>query len=558
MTRETVGIVLELFSLLALVILVTRSAIFGNVGFAISSFMLGVFGYCAYVVLAVLIYLGVVLITGKHRTASRKVTVSAILLFISLVCLIHAITVAAGGISYNGYGSYLGECYRAGENSFFRTTAGGVLFGLVVYPFAKLTTSVGAYVIFSVLTIVFGYLLYSAIRGSKFTHRKKDAADAQPRAGLTSDTSGIYDLNYAAAQAPAAEQAQSQVQQQLQQAQQTVTSAAAAAERSKRLYAIGEEFDLKTRRELRQDRRTEAQQQQQRARQEQSAPYATPYSKSRELLYPNRPSGDTSWYRDHFGSTAVASSKTASVSSTDTPYSNYTGNLIFDKDSYFNNPNRGKNSAEQYANSFRSGKSVTEGHELHTPRTPAPTEEVNAASAAKETPKTYSEMYTDEVENNISYSVRPKKIVTDTTADSAASVSVAANSLAFLLARLSAERRRATAYSPPAVKPFPIFPFPPPLSMRAAAAFMRTREGGGIPRRPRALLFRYPAEKVTPSKRRGSRRRPGSAARRTGRRTAPASPRAAARRTRSRRYPPPSCARAPPARAADSGTSPYR
>ena len=44
-TRETAGIILVLFAALALAVLFTRDVIFGSVGFAISSFLLGVFGY---------------------------------------------------------------------------------------------------------------------------------------------------------------------------------------------------------------------------------------------------------------------------------------------------------------------------------------------------------------------------------------------------------------------------------------------------------------------------------------------------------------------------------
>lgn len=80
LTRETVGMVVVLFAALALLILITRSLIFGSVGFAISSFLLGTFGYCSYAVLAALFYLGFVLITGKRITAGKKMTALCVLL----------------------------------------------------------------------------------------------------------------------------------------------------------------------------------------------------------------------------------------------------------------------------------------------------------------------------------------------------------------------------------------------------------------------------------------------------------------------------------------------
>ena len=152
LTRETIGFVLVLFAVIALVVLISRSVIFGSVGMAISSFLLGVFGYCSYVVLAALIYTGIVLISGKKIAAKGKTVALCVLAFIFLACLVHTITSQVGGISSRGsYGEYLSACYRAGENSFFRTTGGGVVLGLVVYPIIRLTTYGGGYIFFSLV-----------------------------------------------------------------------------------------------------------------------------------------------------------------------------------------------------------------------------------------------------------------------------------------------------------------------------------------------------------------------------------------------------------------------
>ena len=74
-TRETVGLVLALFTLVALVMFVSRGAIFGEVGEAVSSFLLGVFGYATFVVFALLAYASVALVSGKHIKASAGTVV---------------------------------------------------------------------------------------------------------------------------------------------------------------------------------------------------------------------------------------------------------------------------------------------------------------------------------------------------------------------------------------------------------------------------------------------------------------------------------------------------
>lgn len=386
LTRETVGMVVVLFAALALLILITRSLIFGSVGFAISSFLLGTFGYCSYAVLAALFYLGFVLITGKRITAGKKMTALCVLFFCLLVCLVHTITAAVGEIAYGSYGEYLSDCYRAGENSFFQTTGGGVIFGLVVYPVVKLTTSVGGYIIFSLLMAATAYFIYAAKSGNSVfaaprpAQKRREQAET-PVEAATRNTNGAYDLNYAgtAYAQPAAPAFRSEPQPYA--AAQTEIPAADAypqspVDQSKRLFAVGETFDFKTKREInKENKRAEAQ----RREQQRAAEPVSPYAQSRSILYPQ----------------------------SDAPIgSNYTNNLIFDSNSYFNNPNRGSVSREQYSNNFKDVSSFSEGHERST-RTE------NTATAAPIS--SYANLYEDGEDGNITYSNKPKKIVTDTT-----------------------------------------------------------------------------------------------------------------------------------------------
>lgn len=418
LTRETLGFVLILFAAVALVILITRSVIFGSVGFAISSFLLGTFGYCAYAVLAALIYGGIVLISGKKIAVRKKTAALCILAFVIFVCLIHTITSQAGGISSRqSYGAYLSACYRAGENSFFRTTGGGVIVGLVVYPVVRLTTYVGGYIIFSLLLAATAYFIYASRASVSAERRRRKQEQERMTDAAARDTSGLYDLNYAepvqqSVQDPAAQYGQPQQYDASQMPQyqppQQYQPQAHYEDPSRRLFAVGDEFDMKSRREMRQDRRAEAARREEILQPQPQQPQQplTPYAQSRSILYPDNASG-------------------------------YTNNLIFDSDSYFNK-NRGKISEQQYSNNFRSTPtSYSEGHERsNRTETPRADTKPQSAPSASQTPASgvssqaqgsapsasYSALYSDDAESNITYTNRPKKIVTDTTRDAQADV----------------------------------------------------------------------------------------------------------------------------------------
>ena len=125
-------------------------------------------------------------------------------LFSLFVCLVHTITADVSGIAYGSYGGYLADCYTAGGNSFFATTGGGVIIGLVVYPVVKLLSSVGGYIIFSLLMLGTGFLVYRSVKkNGAEKQRAKERRAQKERAMVDSaaaDTSGLYALNYAGLQ----------------------------------------------------------------------------------------------------------------------------------------------------------------------------------------------------------------------------------------------------------------------------------------------------------------------------------------------------------------------
>ena len=185
-TRETLGMTVLLFCGLMLLMLLTYNAVFSGLGVAVCTFMYGTFGYGSYLVLAALACLGVWLVFEK-RPAVRLRTAAAVGITLAvLFMLFHAVTTR--DFDMNGYGAYLAECYSSAESGFAGYTFGGVISGLIVYPIARGTTFIGAYVIFSILLALCGYLTFLVIRMDVLTrgNRRTKAAAAEqtlPAAG---------------------------------------------------------------------------------------------------------------------------------------------------------------------------------------------------------------------------------------------------------------------------------------------------------------------------------------------------------------------------------------
>lgn len=150
-TKETAGMTLLLFSALAFLIAVTRSLMFGEVGIAITAFLLGCFGYLTYPLLIALIYTSLVMVFGK-RWIARKWLVTGGLLLCAIFLIVHLAT--SSDYANGTYGEYLSACYRAGEEGVSTSTGGGVIFALVVFPFRKVLSTAGAYVIFAFLVAI--------------------------------------------------------------------------------------------------------------------------------------------------------------------------------------------------------------------------------------------------------------------------------------------------------------------------------------------------------------------------------------------------------------------
>ncbi len=145
-SKESICATCAVFSLLAFLILCTRSLIFGSVGTSVHVFLTGVFGYFAYPVVLAVLYLSVMGLIGKRLVKNRSLGTCVVLTVIFAALIVQT----AMTYSWETEG-YLRRCFLGGTN-FPDTTACGLLGGLIVLGIIALTTKIGALVFFSVVT----------------------------------------------------------------------------------------------------------------------------------------------------------------------------------------------------------------------------------------------------------------------------------------------------------------------------------------------------------------------------------------------------------------------
>ena len=162
MTRETLGMTILLFCLVITIMLLTNDLVFLGVGKAVCTALYGTFGYASYLVVACLAYLGEWLVFEKKLKINLRPTLLIGATVAMLFLLFQAVTTAK--FSMSSYGSYLSQCYTNASNGYSGYTFGGAVCGLIVYPIAKGTTFIGAYVVFSLFTVLFCVLSVLVIR----------------------------------------------------------------------------------------------------------------------------------------------------------------------------------------------------------------------------------------------------------------------------------------------------------------------------------------------------------------------------------------------------------
>ena len=174
-TRETLGVVLILFSALCLVCLIAGGSIFSTPGAWVSSFLLGCFGYFAYAVCVYGMVCGLYLVIGKKSKLAKRQKASIWFFIVLLALLLHIITM--GDITGVTFGDYLADSYNRGAGGLASCSGGGVITGIIAFCISSLLTPVGGYIVLGILlavsiaTFVIGVMKNSSRKVKAEEHR---------------------------------------------------------------------------------------------------------------------------------------------------------------------------------------------------------------------------------------------------------------------------------------------------------------------------------------------------------------------------------------------------
>lgn len=237
--------------------------------------------------------------------------------------------VTTRNFAMESYGSYLSQCYLNASNGYAGYSFGGVISGLLVYPIAKIMTFLGSYVIFSLLTVLCAVMSFIVVRNMYLTRIIENVGKQNRKA----------------------EKQQTEKQAQPKQQERIVTD--------DKLYSVNENHEIVSNVGVQSRAQTAS------AQDNQTEEDDDKYSRKnlgRQILFEN-------------GEFAAES---------------YRRNMIYNESSYFNHP---VHNANDYLQSFSSGKDT---------------------SAAQSQQTSYTENYSNEVENSNSSGSTPSYVYGDT------------------------------------------------------------------------------------------------------------------------------------------------
>lgn len=172
--KEIFGMGLMLFSILSLLCLITGDVVFYTIGAYVQGFFLGLFGYFAFPVIGFVILLGLNCLIG-HKVFSKKVR-RLIRLFCLLAFSVMAIiqTAAFYDRSLNFFSNFA-AAYGKGLRTLKNSTPLGAVSMIIVNPIGFISSKVGCYIVFSLLTI-FSLLLIFKKQVAMLFSRTSDSA----------------------------------------------------------------------------------------------------------------------------------------------------------------------------------------------------------------------------------------------------------------------------------------------------------------------------------------------------------------------------------------------
>ena len=174
-TKETLCATCATFSFLALLVLFSKSWIFGSVGETIHICLTGIFGYFAYPTFLWLIYISTTCLLGKKYVKNRRL-VSYATLFLIFVGL-----VVQTAMTYSWpLEDYVKRCFLSGEK-FPDTAVCGAVGGFIIEKTAVLLSKRGVIVFFSVMATFFACLCCLVFKKTVRNVEEKDVpVPAQP------------------------------------------------------------------------------------------------------------------------------------------------------------------------------------------------------------------------------------------------------------------------------------------------------------------------------------------------------------------------------------------
>ena len=138
--QKMVGCILVSASIICLFCLITHLVPF------IKSFLLGVGGLFCYPFFITLMAVGFALVGHKRYVMPKKYGIFLSLSVMFVLCIIQLILVKNNNLTF---WQYLGVCYTQ------KTTAGGIILGLITAPVLYILNRLGAYIIFVALSLIF-------------------------------------------------------------------------------------------------------------------------------------------------------------------------------------------------------------------------------------------------------------------------------------------------------------------------------------------------------------------------------------------------------------------